>query len=77
MLRGAEVVARGAIMSASRARQSQLALIDGTVGIVWAPAGSPQVVLTFAVSADRRITEIHVMADPDRLDQLQLAALPD
>jgi RNA polymerase sigma factor (sigma-70 family) len=77
VLRGAEVVARGAIMSASRARQSQLALIDGTVGIVWAPAGSPQVVLTFAVSADRRITEIHVMADPDRLDQLQLAALPD
>jgi hypothetical protein len=77
VLRGAQVVARGAIMSASRAEQSQLALVDGTVGIVWAPAGSPQVVLTFAVSADRRITEIHVMADPDRLGRLQLATLPD
>ena len=77
MLRGAEVVGRGAIMSAARAQQARLALVDGTVGIVWAPEGHPQVVLTFVVSAERRITEIHVLADPDRLDRLQLAALPD
>jgi RNA polymerase sigma factor (sigma-70 family) len=77
VLRGAEVVARGAIMSAARARQSELALVDGTVGIVWAPAGHPQVVLTFAVSPERRITEIYIIGDADRLDRLQLAALPD
>jgi RNA polymerase sigma-70 factor (ECF subfamily) len=77
VLRGAEVVARGAIMSAARARQSELALVDGTVGIVWAPAGHPQVVLTFAVSPERRITEIYIIGDADQLDRVHLAALPD
>jgi RNA polymerase sigma-70 factor (ECF subfamily) len=77
VLRGAEVVARGAVMSAERAGQSRLVLVDGTVGIVWEPAGHPQVVLAFTVSAERRITEIYVIADPGRLDRLQLAVLPD
>jgi RNA polymerase sigma factor (sigma-70 family) len=76
-LRGAEVVARGAVMSSARAGQSQLALVDGTVGIAFAPGGHLQVVLTFAVSAARRITAINVIADPDRLERLQLAVLPD
>ena len=76
-LRGAEVVARGAVMSSARAGESQLALVDGTVGIVFAPGGHLQVVLTFAVSAARRITAINVIADPDRLERLQLAVLPD
>jgi hypothetical protein len=76
-LRGAAVVARGAVMSSARAGESRLALVDGTVGIVFAPGGHLQVVLTFAVSAARRITAINVIADPDRLERLQLAVLPD
>ena len=39
LLRGAETVARGALLSAGRARHSRLALVDGAVGIVFAPAG--------------------------------------
>jgi RNA polymerase sigma factor (sigma-70 family) len=76
-LRGAEMVARGAVMASGRAGQSQLALVDGAVGIVFAPGGRLQVVLALTVSAARRITAIDVIADPDRLRRLRLAVLPD
>jgi RNA polymerase sigma factor (sigma-70 family) len=77
VLRGADMVARGALLSASRAGHSRLALVDGSVGIVFAPAGRLQVVLALTVSTARRITAIEVIADPDRLRRLQLAVLPD
>src|SRR6516162_4392156 len=76
-LHGAEAVARGAVTASARSQQSQLALINGTVGIVYAPAGRLQVALVFTVSTARRITTIDVIADPDRLRHLQLAVLPD
>jgi RNA polymerase sigma factor (sigma-70 family) len=76
-LRGAEVVARGAVMAAGLAAHSQLALVDGTVGIVAAPAGRLATVLTFTISPERRITGIDVIADPDRLRRMQFAVLPD
>jgi hypothetical protein len=76
-LRGADAVARGAVSSSVRAGQSQLALVNGTVGIVFAPAGRLQVVLVLTVSAARRVTAIDVIADPDRLRRLRLAMLPD
>jgi RNA polymerase sigma factor (sigma-70 family) len=76
-LRGAATVARGAIMSAPRAARSQLALVNGDVGIVFAPAGRLEVVLVLAVNAERKVTGINVMADPDRLRRLRLALLPD
>jgi RNA polymerase sigma factor (sigma-70 family) len=77
VLRGVETVAHGAILASSRAEESRLALVDGTVGIVFAPDGRTQVVLVFTVSADRRITAIDVIADEDRLRGLSLAELPD
>ncbi len=77
LLRGAETVARGALLSAGRARHSRLALVDGAVGIVFAPAGRLQVVLALTVSAAHRITAIEVIADPARLRRLRLAVLPD
>jgi RNA polymerase sigma factor (sigma-70 family) len=77
VLHGAEVVARGAILASSRAEASRLALVDANVGIVYAPDGQVQVVLVFTVSANRRITAIDVIADPDRLSQLRLAVLPE
>jgi RNA polymerase sigma factor (sigma-70 family) len=75
-LHGAEMVARGAALSGGRATESQLALIDDSVGIVYAPAGRLQLVLIFTVSAERRITAIDIVADPDRLRRLRLAVLP-
>ena len=76
-LRGVDVVARGAIASSGRAAHSGLALVDGAVGIVFAPAGQLQIVLTLTVSDARRITAIDVIADPARLRRLRLAVLPD
>ena len=76
-LRGAQTVARGAVLASGLAGHSQLALVDGSVGIVSAPAGRLQVVLALTVSAERRITAIEVIANPDRLRRLRLALLPD
>jgi RNA polymerase sigma factor (sigma-70 family) len=76
-LQGLERVARGAVAASIRAEHSQLALIDGQVGIVYAPAGRLQVVLSFTVSAQSKITKIAVTASPVTLRRLQLAILPE
>ncbi len=75
-LRGAEVVAHGAVASGVRAESSQLVLVDGSVGILFAPAGQLQVVLALTISGSQ-ISEIDVIADPRRLRRLDLALLPD
>jgi RNA polymerase sigma factor (sigma-70 family) len=77
LLRGADMVARGALASSGRAGHSRLALVDGAVSIVFAPAGRLQAVLALTVSDAHRITAIDVIADPDRLRQLRLGVLPD
>lgn len=74
---GVKVVSAGAVASASRAQHSQLALIDGTVGIVFAPAGHLQIVVKLAVNTEGRITAMDIIADQDKLQDLQLAMLPD
>jgi RNA polymerase sigma factor (sigma-70 family) len=76
-LQGAELVSRGAVASSVRAADSELALVNGDVGVVFAPAGRLQVVLAFTVGSARRITAIDVIADPGRLRRLRLAVLPD
>jgi RNA polymerase sigma factor (sigma-70 family) len=77
VLQGAARASKGAMLASSRAAESRLAMIDGSVGIIWAPAGRLQVVLTFAVDAASKITAIDVIADPDRLRRLRLTMLPD
>jgi RNA polymerase sigma factor (sigma-70 family) len=77
VLQGADLVARGAVLASGRAGHSQLALVNDSVGIVFAPAGRLQIVLAFTVSEERRITAIDVIADPARLRRLRLAVLPD
>ncbi|MEU1073215.1 MULTISPECIES: sigma factor [unclassified Streptomyces] len=57
-----------------RAHTAQLALVDGTVGAVWAPGGELKVVIGFTL-AGGRITGITLRADPDRLRRLDLAVL--
>jgi RNA polymerase sigma factor (sigma-70 family) len=59
-----------------RARFARPALVDGAAGAVWAPGGQPRVVFGFTI-ADGRIVEIELLADPERLRQLDLAILDD
>jgi hypothetical protein len=51
-----------------------LALVNGSPGIVLAPAGRLALALAFTIPDDR-ITRIDVIADPDRLARLDLAVL--
>jgi RNA polymerase sigma factor (sigma-70 family) len=67
-IRGADAVAttfRG------RARAAQLALIEGDVGLVFAPGGRPLAVFDFVV-ANGRVVEISLIADPQRIAALDL-----
>ena len=75
-LRGAAQVARGAVLSAGRAASSELALVNGSVAVVFAPGGRLMVVLAFTVGTAGTITAIDVIGDPERLRQLELAVLP-
>jgi RNA polymerase sigma factor (sigma-70 family) len=59
-----------------RARFAQPALVNGAVGAVWAPGGRPRVVLGFTITRGK-IVEIDLLADPERLRQLDLAVLND
>jgi RNA polymerase sigma factor (sigma-70 family) len=75
-LRGAAAVASGARAASGRSQYSRVALVNGTPGIVMAPRGRLRVVLAFTID-DRTITRIDVIADPARLEKLDLAVLED
>ena len=66
---------RGAIAVAEtfsgRAKVAQLALVDGSVGAVWAPGGKPRVVFAFTIS-NGKIVGIDLLADPERLDDVTI-----
>jgi RNA polymerase sigma factor (sigma-70 family) len=72
-VRGATAVAD---TFSGRARYAQPVLIDGAVGSMWAPGGRPRVVFGFTIIRGK-ITEIHLVADAERLRQLDLAVLND
>ena len=59
-----------------RARFAQPALVDGAAGAVWAPGGRSRVVFGFTF-ADDSIVRIDLIADPARVDQLDLTILDD
>ncbi len=59
-----------------RARFAQPALVNGAVGLVWAPGGRPRVVFGFTITRGK-IVEIELVADPERLRQLDLTVLND
>ena len=71
---------RGAASVAStfsgRARAARLALVDGAVGFVSAPRGRPQAGFGFTI-AKGKIVEIDLVADRERLRQLDLTFLGD
>lgn len=76
LVTGAQTVARGAMAAMRRARTTGPALIDGSAGLVMAPLGRLFLVLRFTL-ADGRITEIDLVAEPDRLSGLEIAVLTD
>jgi RNA polymerase sigma factor (sigma-70 family) len=74
VLRGAHAVAHGAVASAVRAPDTAVALVDGAVGLVMAVDGRLAVALTFQ-TAGERITAIDVIADPERLPEVEVSVL--
>ena len=72
-LRGAAAVARQALTFARRrGRSVRPALVNGAAGVVVVVRGRPFAVMGFTVRGGR-IIEIDVVADPERLRQLDLA----
>jgi RNA polymerase sigma factor (sigma-70 family) len=74
VVRGAAAVAEGALAFSGRARFARPVLVNGAAGVVVAAHGRPLVVMGFTI-AGGRIVEIDVIADPERLRHLDLAAL--
>ncbi|MGX1755711.1 sigma-70 family RNA polymerase sigma factor [Streptomyces lydicus] len=73
-VRGARAVAEGTAALAHRSQLAELALVNGTVGVIVAPRGRLLFALTFTIEQDK-ITEYDVIADPTRLRRLDLAVL--
>ena len=57
-----------------RARAAQPALVNGAPGVVWAPGGKPRVVFAFRIVREK-IVQIEMLADPSRIDELDLSIL--
>jgi len=75
-LRGAAVVARQGLAFSRRAQSAQLALVNGAVGVILAPRGRLSVALSLTV-VNGKITKMDVVADPERLAELDLAVVAD
>ena len=68
---GTEAVARAA---RGRAGGARLGLIDGTVGLVYAPGGRPRIAFYFAIT-DGKIAAINMIADPERVRALDITVI--
>jgi len=73
-IRGAQAWAKGAVAFAQVARSLQPMLIDGTVGLVWAPGGRLSRVLRFTIT-NGKIAGADIIGNPARLRKLHLTAL--
>ena len=71
---GASNVATQARRFAHLSRFAHPVLVNGTLGYVAAPDGQPLALVSFAIR-DGKITEIDILADPERLGRLDLAGL--
>ncbi|MET0693608.1 MAG: sigma-70 family RNA polymerase sigma factor [Propionibacteriaceae bacterium] len=74
---GATAEVRGAAAVAEtfsgRARAARPALVDGAPGLVWSRGGQPQMAFSFTVR-DGIIVQIELLADPERLSQVEPVA---
>ena len=75
LVRGPQAVAQQAILFRGFAETSTRVLVNGVPGgVAWNPDGSPFAVLALTVTRGR-IVAIDVLADPDRLAQLDLTLI--
>ena len=73
---GAGVAAAVAGAFSGRALAAQPALVDGTVGVVWAPGGAPKVVWDITI-LNGKIVHIYMVAAAESLNELDLLILED
>jgi RNA polymerase sigma-70 factor (ECF subfamily) len=74
-IHGAETWARSALIFAKTVQfGTQPALVDGDVGMIWAPGGQLRRALRLTF-ADARIKQIEIIGDPARLAELEIAVL--
>ena len=77
---GAAVEVRGAggvaEQFSGRAQAAQLALLDGSAGLVWAVAGEPKVVFDFTIVGGR-ITGIEMLANVGLLGEMAVEVLAE
>jgi hypothetical protein len=73
-IRGCEDLGQGAIAFSQLARSVQAMLVDGAVGLVWAPRGRLSRVLSFTITHGK-IVQVDVIADPARPRELDPAIL--
>jgi RNA polymerase sigma factor (sigma-70 family) len=71
---GARTWANTAVLFAAMLRQVEVALVDGGVGVVHAPGGKLARVLSITIEGGR-ITRVDVIADPARLERIEVSAL--
>jgi RNA polymerase sigma-70 factor, ECF subfamily len=77
LVRGATAVSDQTLtFTRSRRGQAKPALVNGAAGVVWASQGRPFSVVGFTVRRGR-IAEIDVLADPARLEQLDIDVFDD
>ena len=80
VVRGAALIATGALaagrVEGELRRSVRMALVNGAPGVIVAPRGRLRRALAFTVR-DSRIVEIDVVANPERLRQLDIAVLED
>lgn len=74
LVRGADAVARQTLVLGQRAQFAEPALVNGAVGAVVAPHGRLMLAVAFTVDGGR-VASYDVIADPERLRQLDLAVL--
>jgi RNA polymerase sigma factor (sigma-70 family) len=68
-VRGAEEVVANARMYETRARSTEMLLVNGLAGLVGTEDGQVVAVQWFTIGDDGAITEIFILADPERLNQ--------
>ena len=76
VVHGARAVAERAFSFAQLSPYVRPALVNGIAGVVVAPRGRPFSVMAFTVR-NGKIVEIDALADPERLQQLDLTVLGD
>jgi RNA polymerase sigma-70 factor (ECF subfamily) len=76
VIRGAETVARQALLFARTDVQLRPALVNGAAGVVATVDGRPVAVMGFTVTGGK-IVEIDGIADPERVRRIAAAVFPD